>query len=46
VMQPLQAFDAGVRARTVNAIGRALAMAKESGVDVDQALSLVSWGNE
>jgi hypothetical protein len=43
VMQPLQAFDAGGRARTVNAIVQALALAKESGVDADQAMKLVNW---
>ncbi len=43
-MQPLQAYDAGGRARTVNAIVQALALAKESGVDADQALKLVNWG--
>ena len=43
VMQPLQAFDAGGRARTVNAIIQALAIAKESGVDPGKALSLVNW---
>lgn len=43
VMQPLQAFDAGGRARTVIAIVQALALAKESGVDADQALKLVNW---
>jgi hypothetical protein len=31
-MQPLQAFDAGGRSRTVNAIVQELAIAKESGV--------------
>ena len=43
VMQPLQAFDAGGRARTVGAIVEALARAKEAGVDADQALALVNW---
>jgi hypothetical protein len=43
VMQPLQAFDAGGRARTVNAIVQALALAKESGVDAGEALKLVNW---
>ena len=42
-MQPLQAFDAGGRARTVNAIVQALALAKEAGVDAEKALSLVNW---
>ena len=43
VMQPLQAFDAGGRARTVSAIVQALALAKESGVDAGEALKLVNW---
>jgi hypothetical protein len=43
VMQPLQAFDAGGRARTVTAMVQALALAKEAGVDADQALKLVNW---
>ena len=46
VMRPLQAYDAGGRARTVSAIVQALALAKESGVDAGEALSLVNWGNE
>jgi hypothetical protein len=39
--QPLQAFDAGGRARTVTALVQAFA--KESGVDVEKALGLVNW---
>jgi hypothetical protein len=46
VMQPLQAFDAGGRARTVNAIVQALALAKESGVDAGEAMKLVNWADE
>jgi hypothetical protein len=46
VMQPLQAFDSGNRARTVNAIVQALALAKQSGVDPDQVMKLVNWGPE
>ncbi len=46
VMQPLQAFDAGGRARTVNAIVEALAVAKQAGVDPEQALGLVNWGQD
>ncbi len=45
-MQPLQAFDAGGRARTVSAIFQALAMAKESGVDAEKALAMVDWGEQ
>ena len=42
VMQPLQAFDAGGRARAANAVVQLLAQAKEAGVDPDQALALVN----
>lgn len=42
-MRPLQAFDAGGRARAVAGIVQALAQAKESGVEVDKALALVDW---
>ncbi len=46
VLGPLQAFDAGGRARSLKAIVEALALAKAAGVDqtgVDQALKLVDW---
>ena len=43
VMRPLQAFDAGGRARALGAIVQTLAMAKEAGVDPAQALALVDW---
>lgn len=43
VMRPLQAFDAGGRARALGAIVQTLAMAKEAGVDPSQALDLVDW---
>lgn len=46
VMRPLQAFDAGGRARALATIVEALARAKEAGLspgDVGQALSLVDW---
>lgn len=43
VMRPLQAYDAGGRARTVTAIVQALALAKEAGVDPGEALKLVDW---
>jgi hypothetical protein len=46
VMQPLQAFDAGGRARTVTAIVQALALAKESGVDAGEAMKLVNWDSD
>lgn len=45
VMRPLQAFDAGGRARALSAIVQTLAMAKEAGVDPDQALKLVDWSD-
>lgn len=43
VMRPLQAFDAGGRARAAAGIVQALALAKESGVDPATALELVDW---
>ena len=43
VMRPLQAFDAGGRARALSAIVQTLALAKESGVDPSEALKLVDW---
>lgn len=43
VMRPLQAFDAGGRARTVTAIVAALVQAKEAGVDPSEAMRLVDW---
>lgn len=43
VMRPLQAFDAGGRARALGAIVQTLAMAKEAGVDPAQAMKLVDW---
>ncbi|MBT54774.1 MAG: hypothetical protein CMF72_15410 [Mameliella sp.] len=43
VMRPLQAFDAGGRARAMAGVIQALAMAKEAGVDPAQALKLVDW---
>ena len=46
VMRPLQAFDAGGRARAAAGIIQALAQAQEAGVDPDVALNLVNWGNE
>ena len=45
VMRPLQAFDAGGRARALGAIVQTLALAKEAGVDPAQALELVDWKN-
>jgi hypothetical protein len=43
VMRPLQAFDAGGRARALGAIVQTLAMAKEAGIDPKMALELVDW---
>ncbi|MCT8999115.1 phage portal protein [Chelativorans intermedius] len=43
-MRPLQAFDAGGRARALATIVQALAQAKEAGVDPGAALKLVDWG--
>lgn len=42
-LRPLQAFDAGGRARAVTAIVKALAEAKEAGVDPAPAMKLVDW---
>ena len=44
-LQPLQAFDAGGRARALTAIVQTLTLAKESGVDPSQALQLVDWND-
>jgi len=46
VMRPLQAFDAGGRARALGAIVQTMALAKEAGVDPSEALKLVDWGGE
>lgn len=43
-MRPLQAFDAGGRARALATIVQALAQAREAGVDPGAALKLVDWG--
>lgn len=43
VMRPLQAFDAGGRARAAAQIIDAVAAAKEAGVDPATALRLVNW---
>lgn len=45
-LRPLQAFDAGGRARAITAIVGALAQAKEAGIDPAKAMQLVDWGNE
>lgn len=49
VLRPVQAFDAGGRARALATIVGALAQAKEAGLapgDVNSALSLVNWGKD
>ena len=43
VTRPLQAFDAGMRARSAQTLIDALARAKEAGVDPSAALRLVDW---
>ncbi|WP_306111331.1 MULTISPECIES: phage portal protein [unclassified Roseovarius] len=42
-LRPLQAFDAGGRARAAVGVIQALAQAKEAGVDPETALKLVDW---
>lgn len=42
-MRPLQAYDAGGRARAVTAMINALAQAKEAGIDPSTTLKLVNW---
>lgn len=42
-MRPLQAYDAGGRARAASAVIEALARAGEVGVDPNKALALVDW---
>ena len=46
VMRPLQAYDAGGRARTITGIIQALSQAKEAGIDPDIAMKLVDWNAE
>ncbi|MGR3515380.1 MAG: phage portal protein [Paracoccaceae bacterium] len=42
-MRPLQAFDAGGRARAAAQVVQLLAQAKEAGVDPKEAMKLVDW---
>jgi hypothetical protein len=42
-LRPLQAYDAGGRARAAAGIVQALAQAKEAGVDASEAMKLVDW---
>lgn len=47
VMRPVQAFDAGGRARALATIVEAFGKAKEAGIDpadLNKALTLVNWG--
>lgn len=49
VMRPIQAFDAGGRARAAATMIEAFAAAKAAGLDpaqIDAALSLVNWGKD
>lgn len=43
VLRPLQAFDTGGRARAYLSVIKAMADAKEAGIDVSDALKLVDW---
>ena len=43
VMRPLQAYDAGGRARAAAGLVQALAQAKEAGVDPEPVLKAVDW---
>ena len=44
--RPFQAYDAGGRARAAAGVVQAIAQAKEAGIDPDNALKLVGWGDE
>ncbi len=46
VMRPLQAYDAGGRARAFTAMIKAMAEAKAVGIDTEQALQIVDWNND
>lgn len=43
VMRPLQAFDAGGRARALGAVVKAMAEAEAAGIDPGAAMRLVDW---
>jgi hypothetical protein len=45
-MGPLQAYDAGARARAITATVQALATAKETGIDPAAAMALLDWSKE
>lgn len=49
VMRPLQAFDAGGRARALSAVVQTMALSKDAGLDgadLQKALALVDWGEK
>ena len=46
VMQPLQAYDAGGRARAMTAIVKAMSEAKAAGIDPQAAAALVGWADD
>jgi len=49
VLTPLQAFDAGGRARALSAVVQTMATAKEAGLsaeELDAAMTLVNWGRD
>lgn len=46
VLRPLQAFDAGGRARAMMGVIQALSQAKDAGIDPEMALQLVDWKTE
>jgi len=43
---PLQSYDTGGRARALSGIVKALAEAKENGIDPAQAMALVGWNDQ
>lgn len=43
VMRPLQAYDAGGRARAFTAMIKAMAEAKKAGIDTEKAMKIVDW---
>lgn len=45
VVQPLQAYDVGGKARALSAVIGALAQAKEAGIDTQAAMKLVDWSD-
>lgn len=45
-MGPLQAYDAGARARAITSVVQALASAKEAGINPQAAMALLDWSKE